>query len=321
MMYADKAAAVFGQLHRLLDQLAPAPAYRALFDAALGSVRSAAESSAVFLPVDLPLAAAEVLGVSSREADIAAAACTSLWAGADLMDDAADGQLAEEWAGVSSHQLALVSTNLLSTLPHMLAAEVDGGETPAAAAFSQAVSHTLFAMSRGQMADFDSAAALATEADYVAMIRLKSAAEFALFASSPAILSAAPAEAVAAWARFGMAYGLMVQAFSDCVGTIVDGPRNDLLCGKRSLPVLLALQSARDDDHTNLVADLDKAASGDQGAVARAIDCMTRHGAIQASFQRIELMRFRATEALPAKLSDLRADHPLRRLLNDCRVI
>lgn len=320
MIHREDGAAVFATIDLLLDELRPAPPYRALFDLALGRVREAAGAADLFLPIDLPVAVAGVLDRPPRERQAAAAASTLLWSGADLMDDAADGELDDAWAGVPASRIALVATNLLATLPHLVVGRLDPDDDGPAALYSQAVSRTLFAMSDGQAADLDSANRVHGIDDYIALVRRKSAAEFGLFAATPAILAGADSGTVAAWTRFGFAYGTMVQVFSDTVSSIVEGPRNDLLRGKRTLPVLHVLERTRDEHHASFVADLDRAAEGDQAALEHVIDAMSRHGAVRASLEKIELLRFRAAKALPVALADLPQDHALRVLMRACSV-
>lgn len=315
MIHQDRSEEVFALLASLLDELAPAAPYRAIFDRAVGKIRAIAEREAMFLPVDLPMAVGDVLGAPDDVRLVAATSSMLLWAGADLMDDAADGQLGEDWSDVPASVLALVSTNLLSTLPHLVAGRLEPGDDAAIAAFSHAVSRTLFAMSDGQAADLGPAASVRTADDYLALIRRKSGAEFALFASTPALLMGACDEAVAGWVRFGFAYGTMIQAFSDLFSSIAETPRSDLLLGKRSLPVVLTLESLSDKAHTKFETDLDLASHGDQAAAARAVTCMTEAGAIRASIERCELLRFRAARAVPVGLADLPRDHPIRSLM------
>jgi geranylgeranyl pyrophosphate synthase len=321
MIYQSHSEAVFGRISSLLDSLAPGEAYRRTFDQALALVRADAEASPLFPPIDLPRAVGDLLGRPREERETAAAASTSLWAGADLMDDAADGQLRETWAGTSGRLLALVSTNLLSTLPHLLVASLDGCGDGVAGAYGRAVSEALFSMSEGQARDFESAAVVDSCEAYLDLVRRKSGSEFALFASTPAILAGADPGTTGAWLRFGLEYGTMVQTFNDTVSTIAEGPRNDLLAGKRTMPVVHTLSNSSDRVHLNFQFDLDMASKGDQLAVTRAIEAMVGAGSIRFSFTQVELLRYRATRALPVRLAEIEAGHPMRLLLSACSVI
>lgn len=321
MIHDEHSEQVFGLINDLLDDLAPEAEYREVFDRAIGKVRDAAGSSAIFPPVDLPMAVADAMGLPVYLGIVAAAASTLLWSGADLMDDTADGQLSDEWNLVSPPELALVATNLLSTLPHLLVGRYLPRGSAAGAAYSQAVAKTLFVMSQGQSLDLRATTAVKSVADYIGLVRRKSGSEFALFASTPAMLAGSPPETVAQWVGFGMNWGSMVQVFSDTISSLSDGPRNDLFSGKRALPVLYASATLSDTEHSAFFADLDKAASGDKDALERAVQTMTCSGAASSSFEKVELLRFRSAQALPIKATDLTANHPLRRLLESCTVI
>lgn len=321
MIHDQHTAAVFGLLASVLDDLNPAADYRRLFDVALENVRRGAGATSLFPPIDLPMAVADAMGLPVPEGLAGAAACTLVWAGADLMDDAADGQLPEEWKEESPHRIALVSTNLLSTLPHLLVGRFDPGSGSVSSQWSQALSRTLFTMSEGQWTDLDSARSVTTADAYLALVRRKTGAEFALFASTPAMLADADAATIGAWVRFGMAFGTMSQVFSDTVSTVAEGPRNDLLTGKRSLPVLHTLATLCDSEHARFVADLDSAAHGEEAAVARAIDAMTSSGAWSQSIKTVEVLRHRAFAAAPVDFSKGSACPSLRRLLESCKTI
>lgn len=314
MIHDAVGEAAFAAIEELLDGLGPDAAYRHLFSTALDAVKNSARQSPVFLPVDLPAAACDLLGQEEDLAVLAAAASTLVWSGADLMDDAADGQLGSRWEGTSRHQIALVATNLLSVLPHLLVTR-SLGEGPEAAAYAQALSRTLFSMSEGQWTDLEGPVRVDSTEAYLGVIRRKSGAEFALFASSPAILAGAGPEAVSGWVRFGMAYGTMVQAFSDALSVVAEGPRNDLLGGKMALPVFFTLDKLCESDHSTLLADLDKARRGDHTAVARIVEAMHRTGGLREGLQRCELLRYRSAEALPAPLAELPMNHPVRVML------
>jgi geranylgeranyl pyrophosphate synthase len=320
MIHAQHGEAVFSLIARVLNDLDPPASYRELFDRAVSLVRAAADVGEVFLPIDLPMAVADLLGRPEHERFVAAAASTVLWTGADLMDDAADGELSAAWSGVSSHQLALVSTNLLATLPHLIVGDLDDGDGSISAGYSQAVARTLFAMSEGQSADLESGHAVGSVSEYLAMIRRKSGAEFALFASTPALLAGADADTVAAWVRFGFAYGSMVQVFSDTVSTALEGRDNDLCKGKRTLPVLHTLACLRDEEKVSFHAVLDSASSGNDDGIVEAVAWMSRTDAFRFSFERVELLRYRAAQALPFALSQVSPDHPMRALLRACTV-
>lgn len=323
MIYAERADEVFATITELLDTLDAPIVYRVLFDRALASVRERADMSATFLPIDMPTAVAETLERPYLEQRVAAAACTLLWSGSDLIDDAADGELDPGWHDTSRSRLSLVSANLLATLPHLVAARLfDNGVAPASLAnFSQRISITLWDMSRGQFSDLDSARAVRNVADYELLIQQKSGAEIGLFAAMPAVLAGLPEDQVVGWEEFGAVYGCMAQLFTDIESAFSDSPANDLIMGKRTLPVLHTLGLLEGSELEAFRHDLDVAASGDARAVTRAVQRMTEHGVARFCLSRVELLRHRATNCLPVKLAELLIDHPLRDVLRQFSIV
>jgi geranylgeranyl pyrophosphate synthase len=324
MIHAQRSSEVFETLDALLDQLGAEGPYRALFDRALAEARRAGEAGCIFLPADVPLTVAEVLGCPAREARVAAAACTLLWAGADLMDDAADGDLPPVWRGTPSSRIGLVAANLLATLPHLVAAELDGDLRERGmrlARFGELVSRTLFEMSQGQFADLESARCVHSREDYARLLRLKTGSEIGLFAAAPALLAGQDACAVERWHSFGVAYGCMAQLFTDVASTFAEPPEGDLLRGKRTLPVLYALERLSGDERTAFRRDLETASTGNHGAARRAIRSMLELRAARFSLSRVELLRRRAVERLPVRLAKLPVDHGLHAVVRGFSVI
>lgn len=303
----------------LIMRLSSPGAYRGLLLRAIAEVRRSAKRSQTFLPIDLPFAAASALSRPRREARIAAAACTLLWAGADLMDDHTDDDLPPCWRNTPLAQLALVWTNLLATFPHLLVTEM--GRPECLATFHREASRALWRMSDGQFTDVSGGEMVRTARDYLHLVRLKTGAETALFASCPAILSGAPARVVRRWAKFGEVYGCMAQTYSDTISALAMSRHNDLLRGKRSLPVLHAVEVLSGRARAAFTKDLASAACGDMSAAKRAIEQMSALGAVRAALAYVEVLRHRAAAALPAKLSELEIGHPIRRLMWSFSVI
>ena len=88
---------VFDILNGVLDDLAPADPYPAVFDHHIHAPLAVAEAAAAFLPVDVPLGVGREVELPAPAAEVIAASCTSLWMGADLMDDVADEDLEGPW--------------------------------------------------------------------------------------------------------------------------------------------------------------------------------------------------------------------------------
>jgi geranylgeranyl pyrophosphate synthase len=170
-------------------------------------------------------------------------------------------------------------------------------------------------MSIGQFADLSGGESVRNIEQYLSLVRLKTGAETALFASSPAILAGESSAVVRRWARFGEAYGCMAQVFSDTASAITAPPDSDLLRGKRSLPVLRALDMLRGPRRAAFIGDLALAARGDAAAVDRAVARMAELRTVRFSLAYVEVLRHRAAAALPAALCDFDLEHPLRRMM------
>ena len=231
------------------------------------------------------------------------------------MDDAADGDLiADEWSAQPA-QMALVYTNLLATLPHLAAGD------DADAEFHRRLAGVLLTMSLGQFADLESAAAVYTICDYLDLIAMKTGAEAAFFAAAPLLLAGAPTDACDAWSSFGMQIGCMAQMFSDVYGTFTTKAHNDLLDGKRTLPVLYTFERLTGTELNAFRTDLDAVASGAAARLPAVFARMHACGAAQGALREVERLRYRAAVALPTALSSLTGDHPVRQLLRCCSVL
>lgn len=321
MICAEYVPGIFAEIDELLRALATPPRQQQVYDRIMRRVEQYALSTELFMPVDVPASICAVHALDRRVLCKSAAACTLLWAGADLMDDASDGDATEDW-GVSDHQLALMYTNLLATLPQLIVSDFGGeGALPGAAAFGVAIADTLWRMSNGQFDDLESHAVVQTSADYFAVIGGKTGAEIALFASAPAMLAGLPDATIAAWREFGMQFGCMVQLFSDIQSTFVEATRNDLTRGKRTLPVTHTLESLGPAERAMFERDLELVAAGAADAGARAVERMHDSSAVFYSLSRVELLRYRAAAALPIALDELDREHPFRRLLTSLSVV
>ena len=286
-----------------------------LYAHALDRVEETARCAEVFLPIDLPLAIAAALNLDNDIALRTCAATTMLWAGADLMDDIADGDLDDNDWQASPQQLALIYTNLLATLPHLVHPDL------ASPMFSQRLAETLLLMSHGQFADLESVASVRSEADYLSVIGHKAGAEAAFFAGAPLMLAGRPKAETEEWESFGFLVGCMVQLFSDIHGTFVESSRNDLLHGKRTLPVLHALDNLAPQARQDFVAQLERLNGGKIDLLPKAAAHMYECGSVRYALREVERFRYRAAAALPIELRRLSLDHPLRRLLKSCSVL
>lgn len=224
-----------------------------------------------------------------------AGACLLVYLGADLFDNVADRELPPAWAdpGLAS----LVAATYLAALPGLALARLEAA--PAVTArLSQAFAAGLLRMSAGQYEDLVFAASPeVSPAASRAMLERKSGAEFALFAEAGAILAGAEPPVLHACAAYGLCLGTAIQILSD-VRDIWHAPvSQDLLNGKRSLPVAQALAATTGRERQELLALLDAARrSGDCHGEARRL--LARAGALRSCGLVVELYRRRALAAL-----------------------
>ncbi len=312
MLCDDRRDALFSTVRDMLSACGIPRRQADVFERVIARSERTATRCEVFLPADLPFAVAAAAGIGEDVATRAAAVATVIWSGADLMDDAADGDLRLDDWGASSHQLALVYTNLLATLPHLMV------EDAPSQGFSRCLAESLWLMSHGQFSDLESATAVQRGEDYLDVIALKTGAEAAFFAQLPLLMAAAPEPTRRPWETFGLHIGCMLQLFSDIYGTLIDEPGNDLLRGKRTLPVTHALTMLDGPDRDAFVAALVRVGSGDREPLPWLIERMQECGSAQAALVQLERFRFRAAATLPVALDEFPRSHPLWRLLKSC---
>ena len=285
---------------------------------ALDDVGSVAGRAPVFLPVDLPLAVAEELGLSEAVAVAAAAAATSLWAGADLLDDQADGELGADWRGCPAPLVVLAAQNLLYCLPVLLLDSTAGITAASRAQACAAIARALASMSAGQAADLLGRRGNEHDEETV---DLKTGREVGLFAALPALLAERPPAEVEGWRAFGQQLGCMAQVFSDSHEVFAAQPPRDLLAGRDSFALTAARDLLQGEDRAALDRLLPLAAAGDDEGLRDLRQLLSDGGIVLASLMRVEALRFRAAQALPPSLSALAADSGLRALLGGWSVV
>lgn len=285
---------------------------------ALDGVAAVAADAPVFLPIDLPLAVARELELPDELAFAAAATATSLWAGADLLDDQADGELGPEWEGCPAPLVVLAAQNLLYCLPVLLLEGTPGLGPAGRARGTAAIARALASMSAGQAADL-----LGKRGgdDDEATVDLKTGREVALFAALPALLVDRPTDEVDGWQRFGRQLGCMAQTFSDAHEVFAAEPPRDLLAGRDSFALTAARDLLQGEDRAALDRLLPLAASGDAEGLRDLRRLLADGGIVLASLMRVEALRYRAAQALPCSLSTLSADSGLRTLLSGWSVV
>ena len=290
-----------GRISELWHQAAPGEPLSLLLDKALVRASEVAARQPQFLPVELPRAVSASLGLEEGSARAAAAVGLLVWAGADLMDDEADGELAPAWAGATASERRLAAGCLLSALPHLVLERWAGPAGGAILARASAlVARALLTMAVGQHRDL-MAGQHADRGAYLLCVRQKSGAEAALFAELPACLAGEDAAARAEWRALGEALGVLTQVGNDVHDALLSpAPSRDLLNGIRTEPVWCALELTAGPAAARLRELLELAAGGDVAAAEQARAMMLDAGADLRATLRMVGLAARARRRLDA---------------------
>ena len=304
MLY-DQGQRAFIELSRGVENLKAYPPMKALLLKRIDEIHSSVEESSFFLACDLPWAVAELEGLGEEIALSAMTASLSLWIGADLMDDAADGDLRPSWEQISQGQLSLLVSNLLFTLPLLAGSPQLGGS----------LAEALWEMSSGQFQDLS----LETKAgEYLEMIRQKSGRELGFFARAPVLLAGLSEERQLAWQEFGVALGSMLQAFSDIEDCFGEQPSRDLP-KRQGLPFLMMCDALEQAQLQRARADFDsrleRLAQGEFAIEEQLLEEMINMEVPTACFQLGALLRFRTARAFPLDMNHIPRNHPIRVLM------
>ncbi len=146
-----------------------------------------------------------------------------------------------------------------------------------------------------------------TEAEYMGVIRGKTAGLFALPIEGAAICAGLPDEEVTRLAQVGDTMGLLFQVQDDLLDLIGQKGRDqiatDIAEGKPSLPVVHALNNAGADDAATLAGIVNKPRSETTPAdIRRALDLLHANGSIEYGLNMIRTWRAELTEALQPPL-------------------
>ncbi len=197
----------------------------------------------------LALLSATATGAAEETAVIGAVAIELVHNFSLIHDDVIDGDHERHhrstvWSEFGIGQ-AIIAGDALATLALQVLLEEP---TPERVHAARCLADATSAMIAGQADDmaFESRPTV-TVAECLAMVRGKTSALFSCAVSLGAILGGAPEEVVAALAAYGSHLGLAFQAVDDVLGIWGEPTRtgkpvgSDLVAGKKSLPVALAL--------------------------------------------------------------------------------
>jgi len=237
---------VIALLDELIIALPVRPGHRQLLQTHLRVGKERAEVWPEMSSIQLPLLVHAAITGDERAALPVAGACTLLYLGADLFDSILDHELPPSWQARDPSAASLAATTLLGALPQLSIARLQERGTPPARLWRLAY---LFAdygltMGAGQYEDllFPTLEKVSVE-DSRAMAEHKSGAEYALFAAAGATLATGDRSTIEAYAAFGSCFGIALQLMNDAKDIWGDERGQDLLNGKRTLPVVHALST------------------------------------------------------------------------------
>jgi geranylgeranyl pyrophosphate synthase len=239
---------VFEFLDQLILALPVPQGHRQLLQIHLRVGQERAEAWPEMSSIQLPLLVHAAITGDERPALPVAGACTLLYLGADLFDSILDHELPPSWQARDPSAASLAATTLLGALPQLSIARLQERGTPPERLWTLAL---LFAdygltMGAGQYEDLllPTLENVSVE-DSRAMAEQKSGAEYALFAAVGATLATEDRSTIDAYAAFGSCFGIAQQLINDAKDIWGDERGQDLLNGKRTLPVVHALSTLR----------------------------------------------------------------------------
>jgi geranylgeranyl pyrophosphate synthase len=246
---------VFAFLDELILALPVRQGHRHLLQIHLEVGKERAEAWPEMSSIQLPLLVHAAITGDERPALPLAGACTLLYLGADLFDSILDDELPPLWQARDSWEASLAATTLLGALPQLSIARLQERGTPPARLWT--LTH-IFAdygltMGAGQYEDllFPRLENVSVE-ESRAMAEHKSGAEYALFATAGATLATEDRSTTEAYAAFGSCFGIAQQLINDAQDIWGRKRGQDLLNGKRTLPVVHALSTLRGEQRERL---------------------------------------------------------------------
>jgi geranylgeranyl diphosphate synthase type I len=246
---------VFAFLDELILALPVGPSHRELLQIHLRVGKERAEAWPEMSSIQLPLLVHAAITGDDRPALPVAGACTLLYLGADLFDSILDHELPPSWHTRDSSEAILAATTLLGALPQLSIARLEKQGTPPARLWmlSHLFADTGLKMSAGQYEDllFPNLENVSLE-DSRTMAERKSGSEYALFANAGAVLATDDPTSAEAYAAFGLCFGIAKQLINDAQDIWGKTRSQDLLNGKRTLPIVHALATLRGEQRERL---------------------------------------------------------------------
>ncbi|WP_327590529.1 polyprenyl synthetase family protein [Nonomuraea sp. NBC_00507] len=240
------------------------------------------------------------LGAAPADPTVKAAAMVELVHVASLLHDDVIDKAASRRGGPSAHVTAGSEQAVLAGLAVFALAGMDAADLGPGVA--RATSQAIAQIASGELLDVERAfnTALPIE-DYVALVRAKTGLLFQLSCQLGACLAQAPAEQVAAAARFGQALGIAFQILDDCLEMNPDHQagkptQTDHTLGLFGAPTLYALHADTTGDLAHLL--MSPAFAPDDMIAVRAL--VAELGGIDAATRLAQQWRDQAMAALDA---------------------
>jgi competence protein ComQ len=195
----------------------------------------------------LPLLVIEAAGGQPRTGMPLAAAADCLIAASDVLDDVEDGDAASGLERVCGIPTAInVATFLVfmgQVAIHRLADQ--GLRAEVVCAVGRVLARAAVRACGGQQRDINQDDELLSESGYLEMVEAKSGALVEGLCHAAAIVAGASSQAIGWYAQFGRNLGIALQISNDVRAvSIRQHQRNDLALGKRTLPLVFALEHA-----------------------------------------------------------------------------
>ena len=284
------------EVFSILDSLvtSTSPPHRNLLQLHIAESRSDILSKETFAPVDLPVLVHDALQPGARPPIALAAACTLVYLGADLLDNAMDDELSGVWANEGPNAAVLAATTYLSSLA-FLAIDRQAASSSQRVNLTTAMASALRAMSAGQYLDIGNHAIDAEGS--VTTAELKAGAEFGLFMKTAAIVAGATQPVPDRFDAIGIAAGTAAQLASDVHDTFHLDPSPDLLNGRATLPVTHALSVLRGGELHQLREVLQQCRD-DPSAHGRARALLLRSGGLRMAAIAVQVKVQRATRLI-----------------------
>ncbi len=167
---------------------------------------------------------------------------------------------------------------------------------------------TCVSVCEGQMLDMEMAGtdAIPTESEYIAMIKKKTAALFDVSCAMGAICAGGERSDVANLSGFGRNLGIAFQITDDLIGAMGDPGTtkkpvgNDIREGKKTLPILMALEESKDDRHHH---EAISAAFGNPGISRSELDEAVRSVRALGIEDRVRSMAWRYADRASRRLA------------------